>query len=401
MMTGNFVQVLPILMEKVLGETPGSILDIGMGIGINGLLLREMLEMPGYGGEATRQREHRIDGVELIEGHRTPVHGYIYDNLYGSEFFDTVSQLPDYDTIILFDVLAYLSKDDGLWLIDELVRHTVKGLYIIERKTPPGKEELTAGAFERKSIWSFADFSKYDYAYYQVTDSITGMHLFEIFPRKQDELKAGMELQLSMLDGCLKEGKKQMKIGFVLPHLALTGGMKILLELMQGLNNRGHKITAIYRGDGASSAIPSWSSVQLDREILIPTDGQYRDYVSDCEVVVAGWFDQLPELCGLDVPVFYYEQGHEWLFGDINDVRISSTSARELLKEHYTRPCFIASASPYIEQVLKSRYGIIAPHISNGVEVDRFPVKDGDYNSTILLVGNPLLWFKGFGIAIA
>ena len=158
--------------------------------------------------------------------------------------------------------------------------------------------------------------------------------------------------------GSLPKGKdKSMKIGYLLPHQNLTGGLKSLLQQMEMLRKKGHHITAFFRGMEGQRALPSWTDVEVDREVIIPPFEPFKKYVEDCDVVVAGWFPQLLELKDINTPVFYYEQGHELLFGDIPDYN-NFNNIKLYLQTCYQSGIPIASISKFVSRALTARFDI-------------------------------------------
>jgi hypothetical protein len=195
-------------------------------------------------------------------------------------------------------------------------------------------------------------------------------------------------------DGGRLAPARKLKVAYCLPHAAVTGGLKILLEHMRLLRARGHCVVALTRSELAESAVPRWSDVAVDADVVCRAGQRFRDVydVDDCDVVVTGIFHQarrqprgqppppaaasrpapllpargrrqawqtashrmalaaqsvphscppvprcvphscppvpvhpctppscpqIPEwLTTTSAPVLYYEQGHEWLFGD-------------------------------------------------------------------------------------
>lgn len=113
---------------------------------------------------------------------------------------------------------------------------------------------------------------------------------------------------------------------------------------------------------------------------------------------MAGWLDQLPELKNTDIPVLYWEQGHEWLFGDINPAQ--APFVRQHLYRCYDQPVALAAVSPMVANILDARYGRKATVVPNWVDTDVFYPAGPVDGHTILLVGNPLLRFKGFQVAL-
>ena len=116
MPTSNLSQVVK-LLELILLLKPNSILDVGVGFGKYGLLLREYLEL-WDGRGVYNQWKKRIDGIEVFPGYLTAVHHYIYDHIYVGDALDVLPTTPDkYDLILLVDIIEHFSLEDGLRLL--------------------------------------------------------------------------------------------------------------------------------------------------------------------------------------------------------------------------------------------------------------------------------------------
>lgn len=121
MPTSHHYQISQIV-GLIIDINPNSILDAGVGFGKYGLLCREFLElwddMNEYG---TFKR--RIDGVEVYEKYLTPVHRYIYNNIYIGNILDVIDEVDThYDLILLIDVLEHFHTDEGKRLIKKLLQ---------------------------------------------------------------------------------------------------------------------------------------------------------------------------------------------------------------------------------------------------------------------------------------
>jgi acetolactate synthase regulatory subunit len=88
---------------------------------------------------------------------------------------------------------------------------------------------------------------------------------------------------------------RTLKIAFCLPHANVTGGLKILLEQMRLLRQRGHAIVALTRSEVMDQAVPSWSDVAVDADVVCRLNQRFRDVydVDSCDVVVTGIFHQV------------------------------------------------------------------------------------------------------------
>ena len=185
---------------------------------------------------------------------------------------------------------------------------------------------------------------------------------------------------------------------YLLPHQNLTGGMKILLEHVRRLRARGHRVRAAYRGHG-SSAIPPWSDVQADGEIVTRADEPIGPHLVGADAVVVGWFQSLFECLDAPSPVVYFEQGHETLFGDVRP----GPGGQELAR-HFDAamrlPLPVAAVSHHVAHLLSARYGRRCAVWPNGIDLERFTPDGHPPGRRVLLIGNPILPFKGFQVAL-
>ena len=76
------------IMEMIISLNPNSILDIGSGYGKFGVLCREYLEL--WDGRQKYEFRRRIDCVEVYKDYITPLHNYIYNNIYNKNILELV-----------------------------------------------------------------------------------------------------------------------------------------------------------------------------------------------------------------------------------------------------------------------------------------------------------------------
>ncbi len=110
-------------MESILGLVglvkPASVLDIGVGFGKTGFLIREYFDLrpdkkKGYAGWSMQ-----IDGIEIFEKYLTPVHDYIYDRIFIGNALEVLRENNlCYDMILALDILEHFRKDEGRAFIE-------------------------------------------------------------------------------------------------------------------------------------------------------------------------------------------------------------------------------------------------------------------------------------------
>jgi hypothetical protein len=111
MPTSHYLQINEII-QMVNYIRPASVLDVGVGFGKYGMLLREYLKFWSPRDDLN-VRTGRIDGIEIFESYITAGQKYYYDSIYIGNALDIMPNLKNYDLILLIDVLEHLNQDDG------------------------------------------------------------------------------------------------------------------------------------------------------------------------------------------------------------------------------------------------------------------------------------------------
>src|ERR671921_274943 len=144
------------IMEMIISLKPNSVLDIGSGYGKFGVLCREYLEL--WDGRQKYEFEKRIDCVEVFEEYITPLHRYVYNNVYNKNILDLVSSLDyKYDLILLIDVLEHFEKKEGSDLLKTLLENN-KGILISTPKKPSPQKDAFGNIYEtHRSQWTNND----------------------------------------------------------------------------------------------------------------------------------------------------------------------------------------------------------------------------------------------------
>ncbi|MBD3158831.1 MAG: hypothetical protein GF309_08600 [Candidatus Lokiarchaeota archaeon] len=162
MPTSHFDQLNEII-ELIVLTQPRRLLDIGVGFGKYGFLAREYLEFHGEGQTKEYNRwQRRIEGIEIFKDYLTPVHQFIYDEIYIGNAIRILPQLgDDYDLVLLIDVLEHFDSETGQCLVDECDRHC-RNLLISTPKRPAMQGAVFGNPNERhQSQWNKQDFARF------------------------------------------------------------------------------------------------------------------------------------------------------------------------------------------------------------------------------------------------
>jgi hypothetical protein len=156
------VQQLNTIAELIRLTDPGSMLDVGVGLGKYGLLARDYLELPR--GRLQRQDwQLQIDGIEVFRAYANPLYDYVYDQIYWGDAAEIVPALKTrYDLALLVDVLEHFDYQEGKSFLADLLRVARNALI----STPKEWEEqgpLFGNQFEQhRSIWRKQDFAQFE-----------------------------------------------------------------------------------------------------------------------------------------------------------------------------------------------------------------------------------------------
>jgi hypothetical protein len=160
MPSNNLISIFDIL-ETIRLINAKSILDIGVGFGKWGLLIREYFDLRPDEKKGYDDWSIRLDGIEANEKYLTPVHDYIYDHIFVGEAIDILSNNNlYYDLILGIDVIEHFTKTKGLEFLN-LCRNRGRTVFI---NTPNIYYKLQREYFNRymmhNSGWDADDFAK-------------------------------------------------------------------------------------------------------------------------------------------------------------------------------------------------------------------------------------------------
>ncbi len=147
------------IVDLIALTNPVKVLDIGVGFGKYGFLAREYLELWKDGGEYQKW-EKQIDGIEAFEPYITPVHKFIYNNIFIGNALDILPSLQDkYDLILMIDVFEHFTFEEGRRLLGEC-RKKGKNILISVPIAMSAQEAIYGNPFEKhKYAWKREDFN--------------------------------------------------------------------------------------------------------------------------------------------------------------------------------------------------------------------------------------------------
>ena len=161
MPTSTYVHI-PAMVRFIQAILPGSVLDIGLGNGKIGFIVRDLLDV--MIGERYKKEDWkiRLDGIEIFEDYIQGHQKVIYNNIYIGDAFHVIDNLGKYDLIIIGDVLEHFEKEQAWHFLDKCAEH---GRYLIiniplgEKWTQPA---IYGNPHEaHSSFWTYEDFENF------------------------------------------------------------------------------------------------------------------------------------------------------------------------------------------------------------------------------------------------
>jgi hypothetical protein len=154
------------IMDLVLKLDPYSILDIGTGFGKYGVLCREYLEL-WDGRQNYDEFLRKIDGVEAHDKYITPLHRFVYNNIFSENVMTLINRVDyKYDLFLLIDVLEHFDKQEGHLLLEKLLSRG-KGVLISTPKNPSAQKNAFNNDYEiHRAKWTRKEFSSFSNSFF-------------------------------------------------------------------------------------------------------------------------------------------------------------------------------------------------------------------------------------------
>lgn len=296
---------------------------------------------------------------------------------------DTLALESVYDVVVFTEGFDNFDYETGHQLLDQLLK--VTKYYVLL---------MTDNDYLNQGKWLVTNFKKYDVSYFTRVFDGEIRQIYKLYVNHQPT-----QSEFLLEDGI---AFKPLKITFVMPHKNLTGGLKMLYEQMKFLKKRGHQIQIIMKGN-IDSAKADWVVDFIpDEDTVIPESERFIDHIQDSDLIFAGFYHQLHELVNEKIPVLYWEQGHEALYGDVRTIQ-DEVIVRSMLQNSFKQNIYLASDSKYVQTVLESKFHRKSYLLPNFIDTHFYYPnleKENREEPLILLVGNPALSFKGFEKAL-
>lgn len=126
-MASSFVSQIPVVVYLIQKLAPRTLLDIGKGFGKYGFLAHEYAGVPNDAKadparSLASQSRLTIDAVEVEPDFLWPHLSQIYRTVHVGRIEELYGTLPDYDVVLMADVIEHLSAEAGREVVDHFVR---------------------------------------------------------------------------------------------------------------------------------------------------------------------------------------------------------------------------------------------------------------------------------------
>lgn len=153
---------MTLMLDHVVRIAPKRVLDVGVGFGKWGFLIRELLDFT-QGRLEPETWTTEIVGVEAFD-YRSPLHDWVYDRMIRADVRDVVDELTGYDAVVLGDVIEHLPKDDGMALLEQLL--VGNGTVVLSTPFDFFEQDIADNDHEQHlSHWTRTDFARWTYDY--------------------------------------------------------------------------------------------------------------------------------------------------------------------------------------------------------------------------------------------
>ncbi len=137
---------------------PESVLELGVGMGKYGFIIREQLEV-AKGRLAPETWVLKVDGIEACREYHNPVHDWAYNHIWWDDARTLLPRLDaEYDIFLAVDVIEHVTKREGL----DILNWALKRARFSVISTPRyfwAQDDMFGNRFEEHhSLWSPLDF---------------------------------------------------------------------------------------------------------------------------------------------------------------------------------------------------------------------------------------------------
>lgn len=180
-----------------------------------------------------------------------------------------------------------------------------------------------------------------------------------------------------------------LHVVYVMTHVNVCGGSKIIFEHVNRLMKHGIRVTIV-----AHFEKPTWYPIKAEY-IQVPFETELAHGIPSCDVIVATYWDHIQACIDTGIaPVVYFEQGDFHLF----DHDSMNPEIRSFVHKQLSLPGFVMTVSKRASEQLRALYNREAAVFPNAVDERIFNPHGASFDlgrPYILMVGSDQLKFKG------
>jgi glycosyltransferase involved in cell wall biosynthesis len=157
--TSNW-QNIPFCVEALMKIEPKRVLDVGVGFGRWGMIVREFCDV-WYGRVPRKDWKIHIEGVEAFADSITGYHHSFYDKIHIADAREILPSLfeEQWDVVIFGDVLEHFEKNEAIDLLNKAIESSAYVLLNVPLGSEWPQEEVYDNPYERHlSEWDVKDF---------------------------------------------------------------------------------------------------------------------------------------------------------------------------------------------------------------------------------------------------
>jgi L-malate glycosyltransferase len=214
---------------------------------------------------------------------------------------------------------------------------------------------------------------------------IAKLRNIEYYHRSERLLKYGSPQKLVKKKKQLKNNK--IHVVYVLNHVGVCGGVKVILEHANGLKKLGARVTLV-----SHFPKPDWYPIEVDY-IQVPFQIEVTRGIPNCDIIVATYWDHIHACIETGIaPVVYFEQGDFHLF----EWDSLSDNMKEIVTKQFSLTNHIITVSHQVSTIIKEKFGCDAQVFHNALNPSVFFPKTRMPEKTyMLIVGSEQTAFKG------
>lgn len=183
--------------------------------------------------------------------------------------------------------------------------------------------------------------------------------------------------------------KESLHVVYVLTHVGVCGGVKVVLQHANGLRLLGVRVTIV-----AHFPKPQWHPVEAEY-ICVPFQYEVATGIPPCDVIVATYWDHIHACVERGIaPVVYFEQGDFHLYDWERDKFPAEVHA--VARKQYALPPYVCTVSRSCAAIIGEKFGREAAVFPNALNTNVFyPKRTQPQHKYMLIVGSEQAAFKG------